>query len=210
MPLQNRVDSWGNILATTARGTLLGNRGILHNGKQQIIKTYQHQSWVACRLKFKNRKRKLMAPSNFTELFFLDEATAFAAGHRPCCECRRDRYLEFKNYWVRSNLDKQAKDVKISIINKLMHKERINKGVKITHRAKLKELPGGTIFSNKNSAYLIFETKIYLWSFEGYSFAKNVNISDEVDVLTPKSIVNIFRIGFKPEIHKSIANYSYQ
>lgn len=210
MPLQNRIDPWGNIIATTARGTLLGNRGILHNGKKQIVKTYQHQSWVTCRLKFKNIKRKLMTPNNYTELFFLDEATAFSAGHRPCCECRRERYLEFKDYWVKANLNKQTNDVKISIINKLMHKDRINKGVKITHRANLKELPDGTIFSYKSSAYLIFKPNIYLWSFEGYSFSKSVKVPAEVDVLTPKSIVNIFRLGFKPEIHKSIATYSYQ
>lgn len=208
MPLQNRVDPWGNIITTTARGTLLGNRGILHNGKKQIVKTYQHQSWVTCRLEFKNRKRELMAPSNFTELFFLDEATAFAAGHRPCCECRRERYLEFKDYWVKANLKKQADEVKISVINKLMHKDRINKGVKIIHKTNIKDLPDGTIFSYKNAAYLIFKTKIYLWSFEGYSFAQSVNMPDEVDVLTPKSIVNIFRLGFKPEIHKSIMTLS--
>ena len=210
MPLQNRIDPWGNIIATSARGTLLGNRGILHNGKKQIVKAYQHQSWVTCHIKFKNRKRKLMSSNNFTELFFLDEATAFAAGHRPCCECRRERYLEFKDYWVSANLNKQAGDVKISVINKLMHKDRINKGVKITHTAKLKELPDGTIFSYKRAAYLIFESNIYLWSFEGYSLSKIINAPDEVDVLTPKSIVNLFKFGFKPEIHKSIAAYSHQ
>jgi len=210
MPLQNRVDPWGNIFATSARGTLLGNRGILHNGKKQIVKAYQHQSWVTCRLKFKNRKRKLMTPNNYTELFFLDEATAFASGHRPCCECRRKRYLEFKDYWVRANLKEQVNGIKISVINKLMHKDRINKGKKITYKANLKELPDGTIFSYNRSAYLTFESKIYLWSFEGYSFSQSVNIPHEVDVLTPKSIVNIFRLDFKPEIHKSIATYAYQ
>jgi hypothetical protein len=206
MPLQNRVDPWGNIIATTARGTLLGNRGILHNRKKKIVKAYQHQSWVTCRLKFKHRKRKLMSPNNYTELFFLDEATAFAAGHRPCCECRRERYLEFKDYWVRANLNKQANEVNVSVINRLMHKDRMNKGVKTIHRANIKELPNGTIFSHKNFAYLIFKTKKYLWSFEGYSCVKSVDMPEEVDVLTPKSIVNVLRLGFKPEIHKSISN----
>ena len=206
MPLQNRVDPWGSILAVPYKGTLLGNRGVLHDERKQIVKPYQHQNWVTCRLKFKDRKRKLMSPGRYTELFFLDESTAFAAGHRPCYECRRERFNEFKDYWVRANLNKQADDVTISVINKLMHKDRINKGVKITHRANIKELPDGTIFSNKSSAYLIFKTKIYLWSFEGYCFPNNVNIPDEVDVLTPKSIVSTFRLGFKPEIHKSIAS----
>ncbi len=206
MPIQNRVDPWGNIIATTTKGTLLGNRGILHNGKKQIVKAYQHQSWVTCRLEFKQRKRKIMSPNNYTELFFLDEATAFAVGHRPCCECRRERYLEFKGYWVRANMNKQANEVKISVINRLMHNDRMNKGAKIIHKANIKNLPDGTIFSYKNFAYLIFKTKVFLWSFEGYSYAKNINIPNEVDVLTPKSIVNIFRLGFKPEIHKSISS----
>ncbi len=206
MPLQNRVDPWGNILATSARGTLLGNRGILHNGKKQIIKTYQHQSWVACKLKFKGRKRKLMSPRNYTELFFLDEATAFAAGHRPCCECRRERYIEFKDFWVRANLKKQVDNVKVSVINKIMHKDRISKRVKTTYKANINELPDSTIFSNKNSAYMIFKNKIYLWSFEGYCLQSRINLPDEVDVLTPKSIVNAFDLGFKPGIHESVIN----
>jgi len=201
MPLQNRVDPWGNIIENTARGTLLGNRGILHNEKKQIVKTYQHQGWVTCSLKFKNRKRKLMTPGNYTELFFLDEATAFAAGHRPCCECRRERYLEFKDYWVRANLKEQINGIKISVTNK---------GKKNSYKANLKELPDGTIFSYNSSAYLIFKTKIYLWSFEGYCCPKSINIPDEVCVLTPRSIVNIFKLGFKPEIHKSVAPYAYQ
>jgi len=202
MPLQNRVDPWGNIIATTARGTLLGNRGILHNGKKQIVKIYQHQGWVTCSLKFKNRKRKLMTPGNYTKLFFLDEATAFAAGHRPCCECRRERYLEFKDYWVRANLKEQINGIKISVINKLMHKDRINKGKKITYQANLKELPDGTIFSYNSSAYLIFKTKIYLWSFEGYYCPKSINIPDEVCVLTPRSIVNIFNLALNLKFTK--------
>ena len=87
MAHQNRVDPWGNLVSTDARGTLLGNRGILHDDTRQIVRAHQHQSWVMCKLQFKNRKRELMSPGRYTELFFLDEATAFAAGHRPCGEC---------------------------------------------------------------------------------------------------------------------------
>jgi hypothetical protein len=204
MPLQNRVDPWGNILATPARGTLLGNRGILHNSKKQIIKNYQHQGWVTCKLKFKGRKRKLMSPHNFTELFFLDEATAFAAGHRPCCECRRERYNEFKDYWVKANLKMQPSEVKAAVINKLLHNDRINKGAKATYKAKTRDLPDGTIFSSNNQAYLIFGGTVHLWSFGGYTSQDNTNLPDEVDVLTPKTIVNAFRLGFKPEVHESV------
>jgi hypothetical protein len=204
MPLQNRVDPWGIISAVSARGTLLGNRGILHNEKRQIVKPYQHQSWVTCKLKFKDRRRKLMSQGTYTELFFLDESTAFAAGHRPCCECRRERYTEFKDYWARANLYKYGNDIKISIINKIMHKERIKKRIKITYKSNIKDLPDGTIFSSNGAAYLIFKSKIYFWSFEGYSLQNNIYFPGKVDILTPKSIINAFKLGFKPEVHKSV------
>ncbi|MBT4289856.1 MAG: hypothetical protein HOD92_21225 [Deltaproteobacteria bacterium] len=90
MPLQNRVDPWGRILTSPYRGTLLGNRGILHNENRQVVKNHQHQNWVTCLLEFKERKRELMSPHHYTELFFLDEATALSAGHRPCGECTRN------------------------------------------------------------------------------------------------------------------------
>jgi len=205
MPLQNRVDPWGNIRAVSARGSLLGNRGILHNNSNQIVKPYQHQGWVTCKLKFKKRKRRLMSPGNYTELFFLDEATAFSAGHRPCCECRRERYLEFKDYWVSANRNKRVNDVKASEINKYLHKERVHRREKITFKASIKDLPDGAVFSADNSAYLIFKSRIYLWSFEGYTLSNNPDIPDEVDVLTPKSIVSIYNLGFLPGIHASIA-----
>ncbi len=204
MPLQNRVDPWGKLIETSARGTLLGNRGILHNDRKQIVKTYQHQNWVTCRLQFKGRKRILMSPHKYTELFFLDEATAFAAGHRPCAECRGERYLEFKDYWVRANLDQPLGAVKASDISRIMHKERISKKEKLTFKANLKELPDGSIFSQSGSAYIIFADRIYLWSFEGYCADDRLNLTGEVDVLTPKSVINTFNLGFKPEIHNSV------
>jgi hypothetical protein len=206
MPLQNRVDPWGNILAVSARGAWLGNRGIIHNVQKQIVRPYQHQSWVTCRLRFKNRKRKIMSPSTYTELFFLDESTAFAAGHRPCGECRRERYRQFKELWVRANLKKQANNIKVSVIDSVMHKERINKRVKVKYKANIKDLPSGTMFSTNGSAYLVYDDKIYYWSFEGYRLFDRVNFSDEVDVLTPLSIVITFKMGFLPEVHDSVTS----
>ncbi len=202
MPFQNRVDPWGRLVVTSARGNLLGNRGILHNDLKKIVKTYQHQNWVTCKLQYKGRKRILMSPHKYTELFFLDEATAFAAGHRPCAECRRERYLVFKDYWVRANLERRLEKVKASDISKIMHQERIGQGEKLTFKAQLQELPNGTIFSSRGSAYLLFASEFYLWSFQGYSLTDRFDLPDEVDVLTPRSIVKAFRLGFEPEIHE--------
>ena len=96
MPLQNRVTPGGEIIADPARGTLMGNRGILHDAGQRLgVARWRHPHWIYCRLSFKGRRRAVMAPGRYTELFFLDEASALAAGHRPCYECRREDFLRF-------------------------------------------------------------------------------------------------------------------
>src|SRR5690349_19929351 len=95
MPLQNRVTPAGDIIATSARGTFMGNRGILHDDSRQIVRTSRNSMWLICLLEFNGRKRTVMSPGNYTELFFLDEAVALAAGHRPCGECRRTHYRQY-------------------------------------------------------------------------------------------------------------------
>jgi hypothetical protein len=99
MAKQNRVTPFGAIIAMPARGTLMGNRGVLHDDAGRIRPPWQVKRWIACRLDFKDRKRSIMAPGRYTELSFLDEATAFAAGHRPCAECRRERFNAFRVAW---------------------------------------------------------------------------------------------------------------
>ena len=103
MPLQNRVDPFGNLIRTHARGTLMGNRGgALHNTEREIVRNYKSRLWITCVLEFRGRRRTVMAERRYTELFFLDEAVAFAAGHRPCAECRRERFNAFKDAWRRA------------------------------------------------------------------------------------------------------------
>src|SRR4051812_47780614 len=95
MPLQNRVTPSGDIITTSARGTLMGNRGILHGDNKRIVRTPRNVMWLICRLEFKGRRRPLMSPGTYTELFFLDEAVALAAGPRPCGECLRSKYRSY-------------------------------------------------------------------------------------------------------------------
>lgn len=92
MPLQNRVTPTGAVIAAAGRGTFMGNRGILHDDTGRIVRASRNRAWLICRLDFKGRRRELMRPGTYTELFFLDEAVALAAGHRPCGECRREFY----------------------------------------------------------------------------------------------------------------------
>src|SRR5438105_5285519 len=99
MPLRNRVTPFGEIVAIPQRGALMGNRGILHNTQQDVVRDYQVRRWIACRLEFRGRHRAVMQPGHYTELFFLDEATALADGHRPCAECRSADYRVFQSIW---------------------------------------------------------------------------------------------------------------
>ena len=103
MPRQNRVTPFGDLIATESRGTLMGNRGVLHDERQRIRRLFNGRRWIYCVLQFKDRRRVVMAPNHYTELFFLDEATALAAGHRPCAECQRGRYREFQAAWAAAN-----------------------------------------------------------------------------------------------------------
>jgi hypothetical protein len=202
MPLQNRVSPIGSIVSVSSKGTLMGNRGILHNENKEIKSLSKHKCWVTCKLEFKGRKRELMAPNKYTELFFLDEATAFAAGHRPCGECRRDRYKEFKSKWLEANFDllNGEKD-SIGNIDKIVHKERIYKNEKVTYSENIDKLPNGTMIKIDEKIYVIWDNSLYLWSFDGYE-KSNLNIRNElVKVLTPFSYVRMFEKGFIPFLH---------
>jgi len=200
--LQNRVDPFGNIIKTEARGLWMGNRGILHNHEQEVLRPFKLKAWLTCKLQFNGRKREVMAPNRYTELFFMDEATAFAAGHRPCFECRREDYNHFKSLWLKGNPE-YGFDEKTSIqkIDAILHQERINRdGSKVTHEEKPNNLPDGTFILLNNQPYLLAHGLIYLWTPFGYAKPIPMPVVDKVDVLTPKSIVNTFRIGFKPQI----------
>ena len=206
MPYQNRVDPWGKLQVADCRGSYLGNRGILHNENKEIVATHRIKGWVTCLLEFKDRKRAIMTPKRYTELFFLDEATAFSSGHRPCAECRRSRYNEFKEKWLLANGDLlEEKKPTAPNIDTIIQLERIKKKQKVTYASTLNLLPDGTMVAINAKAFLIWKNKLYEWSFSGYSksqifYDKNKNVT----VLTPKSYVKAFSEGLIPEIHNSI------
>ncbi len=202
--LQNRVDPFGNLIKTKARGAWMGNRGLLHNADQQIIRPFKLNAWITCLLEFKNRRRAVMTPDRYTELFFLDEATSFAAGHRPCAECRRVDFNRFKSFWLLGNPEYKF-DVKTPIqkIDQVLHQERIGPDKsKIIFRENSDRIPNGSFVSIDNEAYLVFNREIFRWTPFGYE--KSIALPDKtrLDVLTPKSIVNMFRAGYEPGITK--------
>jgi hypothetical protein len=200
--LQNRVDPFGNIIMTKARGAWMGNRGILHNDEQEVLRPYKLNAWITCKLDFKGRRREVMAPKRYTELFFLDEATSFAAGHRPCFECRRNDYNRFKTLWLKGNPQYNF-DEKTTIkeIDDILHQERMDdNNTKVTYEENIDAIPNGTFVLIDNKPYLVFGKNIYLWTPFGYEKGMALPNVEKLTVLTPRSIVNTFRAGYLPQI----------
>ncbi|MBB6563656.1 hypothetical protein HNP48_006380 [Acidovorax soli] len=206
MTLQNRVDPWGQLTNTPARGAWLGNRGILHNDQQEIVAPWRHKSWVTCQLEFKGIKRKPFSPGNYSELFFLDEATALSAGHRPCAQCRRERFNEFKSLWQATLADDAvASGTTVTSIDKQLHKERaVRGGGKLTFQSPLGMVPDGAFIDHSGDALLLWQGQLHKWSAHGYSKAGVVVVpSTTVTVITPASITKVLALGFKPQVHES-------
>jgi hypothetical protein len=201
-PLQNRVDPFGQLIRTTARGAWMGNRGLIHNEHQQIVRQFRLKAWITCRLEFKGRHREVMSPGLYTELFFLDEATAFSAGHRPCAECRREDYNRFKAAWVKGN-PSFGFDVKTTIgnIDEILQRERMDEnGSKVMYTERLDKLPGGSFIEHRGMPYIIKQTNLVAaWTPSGFEKAIELPQRIEVVVLTPRSIINAFRAGYVPQ-----------
>jgi hypothetical protein len=209
MPLQNRVDPWGKLNAVSAKGALLGNRGILHNDNKEIVTQWRSKAWITCQIEFKGRESPAFAPDSYSQLFFVDEATAFAAGHRPCAECRRERFNEFKAAWMDANHDLlQGENPTIVDIDKVIHTERVSdEKLKRTYAEKLGSLPAGTMIEVDGSPLLVWRGKLMRWSFEGYSKSGVLLPSSTVvQVLTPASVVRVFASGLTPQVHLSAYN----
>jgi len=202
MPLQNRVDPEGNIISTSARGAWIGNRGVIHNDQKQIVRPFKLKAWIACALQFKGRHRVVMTPNRWTELFFLDEATAFAAGHRPCFECRRDDANRFKAAWLKGNPGYGfGLKTPIGKIDDIIHSERITADrSKVTFEEDPKKLPDGTFILFDNNRYLIYQHKMYLWTPFGYENGIDIPAKSKIRALTPASIVNAFAAGYMPQM----------
>ena len=175
MPLQNRVTPRGDIVASPARGTLMGNRGCLHDEARRIVRPVVggYRAWVTCVLNFKGRRRRVMTPRRYTELFFLDEATALAAGHRPCGECRRADYQRFKHAWTIGNPEHGiSSSARIALLDLELHRDRVGPDrCPRTHRADIGQLPDGAFVAGAEpeSAVLVWRGLLWAWSPEGYT-----------------------------------------
>src|SRR5215472_1279623 len=199
MPLQNRVSPYGHLFRTPARGTMMGNRGgPIHNEDREIVRPFLNRRWITCVLEFRGRYRAVMSPHRYTELFFLDEAVSFAAGHRPCAECRRERFNAFKRSWS-TNITLRADE-----IDAALHLARIDsRRQKITYRAPLDTLPNGAFINFDGGAWLVWDDSILLWTPERYSGCRPRPRGLTAAVLTPRPVIGCFRRGYTPAIHDS-------
>ena len=191
MPLQNRVTPFSTIEVSPTRGLFTGNRGILHNDKQELLTTnWRHKAWIICELEYKGLRRKLMQPGHWTELFFLDEATALAAGHRPCALCRRAAYNEFLKLSGRPS----AKQ-----LDETLHPQRTNEQGTIA----FDRLPENSIYAIGSQAYLKRASSSLRWSHSGYQPAENPSLKAQVQPLTPLLTRQVLAQGYQPVLHPS-------
>ena len=201
MPLQNRVTPTGEIIATPHRGLFTGNRGIIHDPatKTLLKKRWSCPAWLICVTEFRGRRRKVMGGRSWTELFFLDEATAFAAGHRPCFYCRRDDANRFRAAWEAGN---RVHDVLAPEIDAVLHRERLASGKKLHPLPmKIDKLPDGTMVQQGDDSFLIAGGRALKWSPAGYS--KATRELGNAMLLTPPSTARAFVAGYRPLLHTS-------
>jgi hypothetical protein len=200
-PLQNRVTPTGDIIATPHRGMFTGNRGIIHDpATKTLTRRWASQAWLTCVCEYKGRRREVMGGRSWTELFFLDEATALAAGHRPCFFCRRDDAVRFRAAWEESN---GVRHVLARDIDAVLHRERLSGGKKRLHPlpVSLAELPDGAMVQEGAKSFLIVQGRALLWSPAGYYKAQDA-VKDAI-LLTPPSTLRALLAGYRPVLHKS-------
>jgi hypothetical protein len=193
MPFQNRVTPLGELISTPERGLLYGNRGRLHDEQGNIRRQWQVKRWISCRLEFRGRYRAAgpMAPNRYTSLFFLDEATALAAGHRPCAECRNPDYRTFLALTTASRADE---------LDELLHAERGH-----PHESELDALPDGAFVVREGEPWLVLGSELWRWTPGGYS-ERRPRFSGRIAVATPPTSLRVLASGWRgslPLVHPS-------
>ncbi|MCK1445109.1 MULTISPECIES: hypothetical protein [unclassified Bradyrhizobium] len=202
MPLQNRVTPTGDIIATPHRGLFTGNRGIIHDPATRTLlkKRWSSPAWLTCVCEFRGRRREVMTTHSWTELFFLDEATALAAGHRPCFYCRRDDANRFRAAWEKGN---RVRDVRMHDIDTVLHHERLDHGKKRLHAllVPLEQLPDGAMLQQGEESFLLMRGGTLLWSTAGY--VEGARELDDAQLLTPPSTLRAMSAGYEVTLHPS-------
>lgn len=202
MPLQNRVTPLGEIVAIPDHGLFTGNRGIIHDAATRTLlrRRWANRAWLICTLQYRDRRRFVMGAGSWTELFFLDEATALAAGHRPCFLCRRAAAVDFQARFPRSG---HAASLKARDMDRVLHAERLVDGRKrlsdLTMAAA--DLPDGAMVLQQGAPYLVRAGRAYRWNFSGYGPPTPLGAAPLL--VTPPSTVMVLKAGYRPALHPS-------
>ena len=205
MPRRNRVTPLSELIETPARGLVYANRGCLHDADGRIRRRYNGKRWIACRLEFRGWQRPaLLMPGRFTELFFLDEATAMAAGHRPCALCRREDYDRFGEIWGELHPGQRGADA----IDAQLHQERVDPVTRqqLRRPAELVLLPAGAFVLDLGAPWLVLDGELRRWSHAGYESRRPRGRGETVELITPPSLVEVLRAGWEgvvPFLHPS-------
>jgi len=197
MPLRNRVTPLGELVAAPARGLVYGNRGCLHDASGRIRRRYNGKRWIACRLEFRGWHREpLLQPGRFTELFFLDEATAFAAGHRPCALCRREDFTRLTAIWGELHPGQVGADA----IDAQLHGERLDPVTRgqLRREASLDDLPDGAFVLREGAPCLVLGPELLSWTAAGYARRSPRRARERTLLITPPSLVGVLRVGWQP------------
>ncbi|MDO9413692.1 MAG: hypothetical protein Q7T81_14070 [Pseudolabrys sp.] len=193
MPLQNRVDPFAELLVTPARGLLMGNRGgRIHSDDRTLKRRWASKQWICCVLDFKGRQRDVWG-RYYTELFFLDEVTALAAGHRPCFECRRKDAVAFASRFPHAS---KAPEMDVAL-----HAERLDGKAKRLHRCSIDDLPDGAMIALDGEAFAVRNQHVLRWTPSGYDGKRRRLRGVDVHVLTPPSILTVLAKGYAPMWH---------
>lgn len=208
MTRRNRVDPFGDLHSVNARGMFTGNRGCLVNEAREIIRHHRGQLWITCVTSYRDWQHALDDPGTWTPLFFLDDAVALAAGHRPCGLCRRDDYLTYQAA-VTAGLGR-SKPIPATEQNRMLAKERLRRGGGITRSgdrilwpARSDELPDGTVIVDNEQPLLVLGDTVWVFDFDGWQDPRPRPRAPEVNVLTPPTSVLALRHGFAPKLHPS-------
>jgi len=198
MPRRNRVTPRGELIAVPSRGLFWGNRGRLHDPAGNVVRYSTTKAWAICVLEFKGRRRVQWAPGRLTELYFLDEATALAAGHRPCGECRYRDYQAFKAAYGRAHpLDEPT----ARAIDARMHADRLSgPRTRRTYTARVGDLPDGTMIEVSGSPWLVWRGALLAWQPGGYGDRVPIRVDAGVTVLTPRATVATLAAGYEPVV----------
>jgi hypothetical protein len=200
-PARNRVSPLGEIIAVPGRGAWMGNRGRLHRGRgtRDVVRTHQHKAWITCVLSFRGRRVPQWEPNRYTPLFFLDEAVALSAGHRPCAECRRKAYNTYRTLWceTHSGAMPYAKDM-----DARLHQERNGPA---GHRASWEDLPDGVFVATDSGPAVVVGGHLAVWDHRDNIYRENLSRPKTgiARVLTPPSLVQILRAGYPVQIDDS-------